>query len=125
ALQVEVDMQAFEALAPHCDACGAIARPNILMFGDGTWISSRSERQSERYHHWLHQLQENGFNLAIVEIGAGQAVPTVRFESEIIVEKYKGTLIRINLREYEVPDGHLSISLGGAEAVKRVFELFN
>ncbi len=118
--QIEVDMQAFEAKAPHCQACGAIARPNILMFGDGT-----NEKQTEKYHHWLHKLQENRFKLAIVEIGAGQAVPTVRIESEIIAEKYKGTLIRINPREYEIPDGQLSIPLGGAEAVKRVFELLN
>jgi NAD-dependent SIR2 family protein deacetylase len=93
------------------------------MFGDGTWNPSRNEKQTERYHHWLHQLQEN--DLAIVEIGAGEAVPTVRIESEIIAKEYKGTLIRINPREYEVPDGHLSIPLGGAEAVNCVFELLN
>ncbi|KHD04910.1 NAD-dependent deacetylase [Candidatus Thiomargarita nelsonii] len=122
--QIDVDMQAFEALAPHCQACGAIARPNILMFGDGTWLHSRNEKQTEKYHHWLQKLQEN--DLAIVEIGAGQAVPTVRIESEIIAEKYKGTLIRINPRESQVPeDGQLSIPLGAAEAVNRVFELLN
>jgi NAD-dependent SIR2 family protein deacetylase len=29
--------------APRCPACGGLARPNVLMFGDSGWLGSRSE----------------------------------------------------------------------------------
>ena len=126
-INVEVDMEEFRALEPLplCQACGAIARPNVLMFGDGIWSLSRNNKQSDRYYDWRDQLQENHFNLAIVEIGAGKVVPKVRCHSEFVAEKCNGTLIRINPRDSEVPDGHLSIPLGCAKAVNSIFELLN
>ena len=64
-IEVEIDMQKFRALEPLplCRDCGAIARPNILMFGDGMWNSSRYEKQSESDYDWREQL--NDFNLGI------------------------------------------------------------
>ncbi len=37
---------------PTCPHCGALARPNILMFGDGAWIDTRSEAQYARLERW-------------------------------------------------------------------------
>jgi NAD-dependent SIR2 family protein deacetylase len=33
---------------PACPHCGGLARPNILMFGDGEWIADRTEAQATR-----------------------------------------------------------------------------
>ncbi len=38
----EETMRAIEPL-PECPNCGALARPNILMFGDGDWDDSRTD----------------------------------------------------------------------------------
>lgn len=39
--------------APRCPRCGAIVRPNILMFGDFGWIDSRSAAQEAALRRWL------------------------------------------------------------------------
>jgi NAD-dependent SIR2 family protein deacetylase len=123
-IDVKVDEQAFEALEPfpQCQNCDLIARPNVLMFGDWAWNDKRKKKQNDRLNDWLNKLSDGDFGLAIIEIGAGTAVPTVRFHSKIVARKYNGTLIRINPRDYDVPDGHISIPLGGAEGIDRILK---
>jgi NAD-dependent SIR2 family protein deacetylase len=73
---------------PRCPACGGVARPNILMFGDWDWIAGRSELQQRRLAAWL----TGASRLVVIEIGAGTAVPTVRRFGESLA----CPLIRIN-----------------------------
>ena len=54
----------------------------------------------------------------IVELGAGQAVPTVRMTCEDLARRCRGTLIRINPREPEVPPGHISLPMGALAAIR-------
>ncbi len=122
--EVKIDMEKFEALEPlpTCIHCKTIARPNILMFGDWEWISDRTDDQLYLYDRWLSEIRNNNLKLAIVEIGAGKAVPTVRYQSEKVAERFGATLIRINPRDYDVPYGHISIPLGGLEGIRKITE---
>ena len=62
-------------------------------------------------------------NIAIIEIGAGNYVPTVRYTSEGIAGQFeKATLIRINPSEVDVPKG---ISLKGLEALEQIDSLLH
>lgn len=119
---VKVDMDAFRALEPlpSCPRCGGLARPNILMFGDWGWNPERTESQERRLEGWLEKVRENRWKLAVVEIGAGEAVPTVRNFSQRAAEALGGTLIRINPRDHRVPEGHLSMALGGLEGIREL-----
>jgi hypothetical protein len=92
--------------------------PNILMFGDWGWDSSRSDAQGHRLTAWLRA--PGPARLAIVEIGAGQAVPTVRMTCEDLAHRYDGTLIRINPREPDVPPGHLALPMGALAALRAI-----
>ena len=123
-IEVKVDMESFRALPPLpvCPECGAVARPNILMFGDWSWVENRSSRQYFRYMEWLHRLEEQRTALVIIEAGAGSAVPTVRLQSESIYSKLNASLIRINPREFAVPRGAIAIPLGTKEALERIGE---
>ena len=120
---VEVDMEKFQALQyPHCKHCGQVARPNILMFGDWSWNPKRALLQEKHYAKWL----ASNYNrkLAIIEIGAGTAIPTVRMEGEKIAAQHPyATLIRINPREYHI-DAKLgySVSLGGLEGITKILQ---
>jgi NAD-dependent SIR2 family protein deacetylase len=119
-LDVIVDEDSFEAREPlpRCVKCGNLARPNILMFGDWAWVAARSLSQRERLARWLETISSNSFLLAVVEVGAGEAVPTVRNQAEYVARRLKARLIRINPRDYQVPDKtHVSLPLGGAEAL--------
>ncbi len=121
--KVDINEETFEAYPPlpECPDCGAVARPNILMFGDWSWIQDRTESQSRHLQSWLHRISTGGLSVAIIEVGAGEAVPTVRMNSEYIARLENATLIRINPRDYDVPGGHISIPLNGAEGINRIY----
>ena len=92
---------------PKCRHCGVVARPNILMFGDFSWISLRTDRQEERLQEFLTRHEEE--RLVIIECGAGTAIPTIRYLGEQLGERRGARLIRINPREPQVPTPHLSL----------------
>ncbi len=115
----EQTMRAAEPL-PKCPQCGELARPNILMFGDYDWDEARTAEQSSRLEEWLRSI--NGMKLVIVECGAGTAIPTVRLFSERLARAAGGTLVRLNVREPEVPDGHLGLSVGALGGLRAIDE---
>ncbi|NOZ79857.1 MAG: NAD-dependent deacetylase [Acidobacteria bacterium] len=116
-IEVTVDPETMRARPPlpACPACGGLARPNILMFGDWSWIASRTVAQEERLDAWLDAAA--GAAMAVIEIGAGTAVPTVRMLSRRVAMRPHARLIRINPREPEVPPGHISIPLKALDAL--------
>jgi NAD-dependent SIR2 family protein deacetylase len=118
---VAIDEGRFRALdpLPRCKNCPALARPNIHMFGDGSWLSHRTGAQQERFYRWLNGLHRASAKLVLVEIGAGSTIPTVRRTSERVIEQLGGKLIRINPREQEVPMGHMGLPFGAAEGIAR------
>jgi hypothetical protein len=107
---------------PRCRHCPALARPNILMFGDWKWLGHRTEAQQDRWSAWLGELKATSARVAVIELGAGGAIPTVRHTSEQIARRLGGTLIRINPRETEVPSGHIGLPLSAAEGIQQIFE---
>ena len=119
-IDVEVDMETMRAAEPLpcCSRCGAVARPNVLMFGDGHWIPGRSGAQSARFSHWLRRT--HGKRAVVVECGAGTAVPTVRYTAEDTARRLGGTLIRINIREPQVPEGQIGIAQGARETLQQI-----
>ncbi|MBP7565485.1 MAG: NAD-dependent deacetylase [Burkholderiaceae bacterium] len=84
---------------PRCPACGALARPNVLMFGDAGWIDSRERAQARRLRQWLARAARP----VVVELGAGTAIPSVRHFSHAVLHAHGGRLVRINPRESSVP----------------------
>ncbi len=120
--EIKVDMDRFEALNyPKCPKCGAIARPNILMFGDWGWNEKRAKIQEARYNRFVKSNRKN--KMVIIEIGAGTAIPTVRIEGENLAKKYNAKLIRINPREYEIdPKLGYSVPLGGLEGILEIYQ---
>ncbi len=80
---------------PRCPNCGALARPNILMFGDWDWDESRARGQLANLQAWIDKVTR----LVVIELGAGTAVATVRAFSE----RLNCPLIRINPTDCDVP----------------------
>jgi len=103
---------------PSCPHCNAIARPNILMFGDYNWLSYRTDIQSNRLQHFLDAIMIEKKSVAIIEFGAGEAVPTVRIFGENIANIPHATLIRVNPRDHDVPSGNISLALGAKEMIE-------
>lgn len=119
---VSIDAEKFRALEPlpRCKNCSALARPNILMFSDWSWLDHRTNQQHERFSAWLDELSAQPVKVAVIELGAGGAIPTVRNTSERVVQRLNGTLIRVNPRECNVPTGHIGLPMGAAEGVGQI-----
>jgi NAD-dependent SIR2 family protein deacetylase len=127
-IRVVVDEEVFEAREPlpRCIRCGEAARPNILMFGDWSWNGGRSQQQSERLAQWLRFLSDEGMRLAVVEMGAGTMVATVRWQSEQVVRRISGVLIRINPRDTMIPAGpHVALPVGAAEGIGAIHAILH
>lgn len=98
---------------PICPHCQALARPNILMFGDYGWLEQRYEQQLIRLRRWLL----HSSNPVVIEIGAGTAVPTVREFSD----QFMARLIRVNPTEAFIPhDNGVSLAMPGLEGIKQI-----
>jgi len=116
-IEIEEGFKAKEPL-PSCPHCGAVARPNILMFGDFGWEYSRTNAQRDRLTAWMDRVEREGAKLAIVEMGAGTAVPTVRNISEQIAKRFDVPLIRINPRESF--GAEIALPMGAVEALTQI-----
>jgi NAD-dependent SIR2 family protein deacetylase len=100
----------------RCPRCGAMARPNVLMFGDWSWSPRRTALQSQREDEWLESIGDHQ-RVVVVELGAGTAIPSVRNFSQRIINELGGRLVRINPREFQVPGSvDVGIPLGSLEA---------
>ena len=119
---VNIEESTFRALEPlpRCRNCPALARPNILMFGDWSWLGHRTDAQQQRFAGWLNGLAKSSAKLAVIELGAGSAIPTVRNTSERVLQSIRGTLIRINPQEDSVAVGQIGLSFGAAEGIRRI-----
>ena len=119
-LVIEVDPVSMRAVGelPSCPHCGALARPNILMFGDYGWVPTRSQRILDDVNAWSRG--NRGARLVVVELGAGTAIPTVRRRAEL-ASASSGALIRINPREPEVRHGRgISLPMNAALALSEL-----
>jgi NAD-dependent SIR2 family protein deacetylase len=110
-IDVRVDPETFRAEPPlpGCPRCGALLRPNVLMFRDGDWDGARTAAQEARFAAWRARLRARRSRLVIVECGAGTGVPTVRLEGEAIARALGAPLVRINVREPEGPPGTIGV----------------
>ena len=103
---------------PACPNCGRVARPNILMFGDGAWLPGRSSAQGRRLEAFLEDHGEG--RLAVLELGAGTAVATIRHLSERLGRRPGATVIRVNPREADIRAPHLGIAAGALDAIRAI-----
>ncbi len=100
---------------PACPHCGALARPNVLMFNDGAWLDERTEAQYDRFEAWLARVRR----LVVIELGAGTDLPSVRR----MCESRRAPLVRINPREPQVASTRdVGIPAGALEALRRLRE---
>lgn len=78
------------------------------MFGDWGWVGLPYEKQQQRLAAWVSSVSKP----LVVEVGAGETLPTVRRFSERFAAQ---RLIRINLRESDTSPSH-GVGLEGTAA---------
>lgn len=91
---VDVERCQLISEVPLCPFCGAVARPNILMFGDYDWIALRTEQQEMHLQNWLTRVEK----LVVVEVGVGKNIPMLRRFGET----HSARVIRINPHDFSI-----------------------
>lgn len=122
--EIPVDMETMRARRiPKCPYCRDVSRPNILMFGDCSWISDRSDSQRLRFGEF--RSERRGTRTVVIEMGAGRAIPTIRYTSEELGGRPDTTVIRINPREPEIDAPHIPMACGALEGLQMIDNLLN
>lgn len=104
---------------PKCPDCGALARPNILMFSDFAWNQSRAFEQKENFKSWLDKHKNK--KMLVIELGAGTSIPTVRLTCEDVYQSFGNQFIRVNPKESECGlKNSLSLPLGAMNAINAI-----
>jgi NAD-dependent SIR2 family protein deacetylase len=116
--EVPVDPSSMRAARiPRCPACGAVARPNILMFGDYGWVADRTYDQRSRFDAFAAGHLDDG--TVVIEMGAGTSIPTIRHASERLGGR-GGLVVRINPREPQIDAAHVSMATGALEGLTAI-----
>lgn len=105
---------------PGCPHCGALARPNVLMFNDTAWVDAVRREQQPRFDRWLEGVR--GQRLVILEIGAGTAIPTIRRLGERLAQRSRTTLVRINPQATEADETTHVLRLPALQALTLIQE---
>lgn len=138
----------FKTNHPRCSQCGRAARPAILMFEDICWEDNQA--QSDRWEDWLEVVKRvaldgvsepvtgapRALRFAVLEVGSGDNVPTVRKNSEHCcrVMQAAGANVRLIRVNPELPlgdsiffspggpleDQMISIPLKGLDALRHM-----
>ncbi len=106
---------------PCCPRCDRVARPNILMFGDYSWLHQRCARQEQRLDGFLRVHREQP--TVVIEIGAGTSVPTIRNTSEHLGRRSQTVVLRINPREPQIKGPHFSFATGAVATLTQLDNL--
>lgn len=104
--------------APHCNNCGSVMRPLVMMFNDPWFYPKFTGIQSISYMDWASTKN----NIVGIEIGAGLAVPSIRHFGQ----DYTKYLIRINPNDYNISRKQdISIKATALEGIDLILKCFN
>ncbi len=100
---------------PICPDCGALVRPNVLMYSDWGWNEARTAAQKQRFAAWRKTVHSP----VVIELGAGETIAAVRHFSE----RQRVPLIRINPEGRQLSGamknmGSVAIPLGALAALQ-------
>ena len=122
-MRFDVDTTTFtlNSELPRC-ACGALARPNFMMFGDTHFNKTETQEQSRRFTTFMKKYDQGNHKIACIEIGAGETVATIRMMGEFIHDRVPGaTLIRVNPTDTNKHDSRIvTVKMGALQAIKNL-----
>ena len=101
---------------PQCRECGAILRPQVLMFNDPYFYYNTVDEQLARYRKW----EASRKNILGIEIGAGTSIPSIR----MFGNERTDTLIRINPYDSQINrEQDISIAETAITGIDLVFKM--
>jgi len=100
---------------PNCPRCGALARPNCLIFRDKQFVKSVLDKQRQKWYSFLEHTKDK--KILVFEIGAGTHLPTIRSYTKNLVAKNTVLGIRINPQDFEIEMPHIGVRENALKAI--------
>lgn len=107
----------------RCPICGEYLRPNLLMFFDSEWVDYIYEKQNVRFDNFRYSLYDK--KMAIIEIGAGEKIRSIKSLAESLANDFNTPVIRINPEISDLDkrsDLIISIEDSGMSGIKKILE---
>lgn len=114
----QLAQDAQKGIYPRCPDSQALARPNVYMFRDDTYIDTRSKEQDHRFLDFLHKHQ--GDNFLVFEIGSGPHVQSIRMKTRRLKSQQDANIVRINPKDYQIKAPGIGIPKGALEALTEI-----
>ncbi len=103
---------------PRCPQCGALARPNVLMYDDVRWLDTVRREQQQRFEAWLASVR--GQRIVVIECGAGEGAASVRRVGERLLERSRVSLVRINPAATEADEPTFVLRMPALQAIELI-----
>ena len=103
---------------PICPYSKVMARPNVYMFRDDTFVNTRTKAQEQNFQTFLKA--NEGKNIIVFEIGSGPHVQAVRMKTRLLKNKYKANVVRINPKDFKIKPPHIGIDTGALQALSEI-----
>ncbi|WP_338763930.1 Sir2 family NAD-dependent protein deacetylase [Bernardetia sp. ABR2-2B] len=116
----------FDNRFPMCSEIGyskVMARPNVYMFRDDTFVNTRTKAQEKNFQKFLDK--NKGKNIIVFEIGSGSHVQAVRMKTRFLKSNYDAKIIRINPKDFKIKSPHIGIDKGALEALTQIDNYIN
>ncbi|AFM06371.1 NAD-dependent protein deacetylase, SIR2 family [Bernardetia litoralis DSM 6794] len=108
---------------PLCPSSKIMARPNVYMFRDATFVNTRTKAQEKKFQAFLDK--NKGKNIVVFEIGSGPHVQAVRMKTRFLRSNYDAKIIRINPKDFKVKAPHIGIDKGALKALTEIDDFLN
>lgn len=106
---------------PICPKCDGIARPNILLLNDFTWISQLANDQFRRFEEFLASYEKK--KLVILEIGVSADSEAISNVVEKVRSESKAKVIRINPHNANLGAPHVELVDTALNALQAIDKL--
>ena len=117
----QLDKELSSGKYPTCPHCGQMARPNIYMFRDNTFLFDRDNEQKQKFNQFLDR--NYGKSIVVFEIGSGPHVQSIRKNTRMLGLKYNAKIVRINPKDYKIKAPHIGIDMGALEALTQIDQI--
>ncbi|TAD99562.1 MAG: NAD-dependent deacetylase [Bacteroidetes bacterium] len=114
----EILTNAEEGIFPICPFSKVMARPNVYMFRDDTYISTRSKAQDANFQNFL--AKNKGKNMLVFEIGSGSHVQSIRVKTRMLRTEFGAKIVRINPKDFKVHEPNIGIAKGALAALTEI-----
>lgn len=114
----QIQLGTYDNRFPMCPHSGVMARPNVYMFRDDTFVNTRTKEQEANFQKFLDKNKDK--NIVVFEIGSGPHVQAVRMKTRFLKSNYDAKIVRINPKDFKIKPPHIGIDTGALKALTEI-----